>query len=260
MLKVLRVILIVSGSILIIDCAILMAVGKINFSTIVPFLLGAIFIIHGIFWRSIRKFVTQNRWLKRIWYGLWGVFILWLLSFGIFVWSLQQQIKISKQPIPQVAAIIILGSGTVAGKPTPTLAKRLDAAVPLINAQPQALVITSGGIGFGRTRSEASIMATYLHSTHNLPFGRILQEGRSTSTEENLINSQVILNAQGVLLTSPIAIVTSDFHIIRAVAIAHHQGYERPVPLASPTPLSVRYNAWFREYFAFISGWILGEY
>ncbi|MGP5134978.1 YdcF family protein [Psychrobacter cibarius] len=159
-----------------------------------------------------------------------------------------------------VAAIIILGSGTVAGKPTPTLAKRLDTAVPLIETQPDALVMTSGGVGFQRTRSEADIMATYLHEAHGVPFERILQEGKSTSTEENLANSRTLLEAKGLSITDPIAIVTSDFHSIRAASIARHQGYTQPITVASPTPLSIRYNAWFREYFAFVSGWLLGEY
>ncbi len=260
MLKVLRVILVAVGLVLIIDCAVLIAVGKINFSTVVPLLLGMIFIIHGIYWHSIYNYVTKNRWLKFSWYSLWVMFIIWLISFVVFIQSLQQQIKLSGQPLPQVAAVIVLGSGTVAGKPTPALAARLDTAVPLIKAQPQALVITSGGIGFGRTRSEADIMATYLHDTHSVPFNQILQEGSSTSTQENLANTKVILEAQSVGLDEPIVIVTSDFHIIRAAAIARREGYTQPATLASPTPLSIRYNAWFREYFAFISGWILGEY
>ena len=75
-----------------------------------------------------------------------------------------------------------------------------------------------------------------------------------------MINSQAILKAQGVTLSDPIASVTSDFHTIRSAAIARHQGYQQPVLLASPTPLSIRYNAWFREYFAFVSGWLLREY
>ena len=162
--------------------------------------------------------------------------------------------------MPAVAAIIVLGSGTVAGKPTSTLAKRLDTAAPLIKAQPEALALTSGGVGMGQARSEASIMATYLQQTHGIAFERILQEGKSTSTAENLINSQVVLEAQGVSIAAPIAVVTSDFHTIRAAAIAKHQGYQQPILLASPTPLSIRYNAWFREYFAFVSGWLLGEY
>ena len=255
-----RVIFTIIGSLMIVDCTILMAVGKVNFGSVVPFLVGMVFVAHGIFWRNIIRFICQNRWLGRLWYGLWMVFFIWLISFGIFVYALQQQIKQSAKPVPEVAAIIVLGSGTVAGKPTPTLAKRLDTAAPLIDSQKSALVITSGGIGFGQTRSEAYIMATYLYDTYDIPPKHIFQEGQSTSTAENLIYSQEILAAKGISIKAPIAIVTSDFHIIRAANIARHQGYVQPIMLASPTPLSIRYNAWFREYFAFVSGWLFGEY
>ncbi|PYE38531.1 YdcF family protein [Psychrobacter fozii] len=255
-----RVILFTIGIVIIVDCIALMAIGKINFGSVAPLLLGIIFVAHGLFWQAIRKYCCQNPWLNRLWYGLWAAFTLWLISFGLFIWSLQQQITLSKGPAPTVAAIIVLGSGTVAGKPTPTLAKRLDSAVPLIKSQPNALVITSGGVGFQRTRSEADIMATYLHESHAIAFERILQEGKSTSTEENLANSRDILEANGLSIAEPIAIVTSDFHTIRAASIAKHQGYQQPITVASPTPLLIRYNAWFREYFAFVSGWLLGEY
>ncbi len=260
LLQVIRIILTISGLALIVDCLALMAVGKVNFSTTVPLFIGTIFIMHGLFWQPIRHFVIQNVWLNSGWYCLWGLFAIWLVSFVVFIGSLKEQIKASKTPSAPVAAIIILGSGTVDGEPTPTLAARLDTAATIIKAQPQALVITSGGIGFGHTRSEADIMATYLHKTHRIPFDQVLQEGDSTSTEENLMNSKVILESQGIDLDAPIAIVTSDFHTIRAAAIAHRQGYQQPITRASPTPLSIRYNAWFREYFAFISGWILREY
>ncbi len=255
-----RVALVTIGSVIVVDCAILIAVGKINFGTVVPCLLGSVFATYGVFWRPINAFIHKNYWASRIWYVLWIVFFIWLISFAIFIFSLQQQIKRSKQPTPDIAAIIVLGSGTVAGKPTPTLAKRLDTAAPLINSQAEALAITSGGIGFGKTRSEANIMATYLHETYGIAFEHILQEGKSTSTAENLIYSKTLLAEQGVSTSAPIAIVTSDFHTIRAAAIAHRQGYQQPIMLASPTPLSIRYNSWFREYFAFVSGWLFGEY
>ena len=260
MLKILRILITTAGLLLIIDCAALMIGGKINFGTVMPLLIGAIFVIHGLYWQAIRRRLAHSRWLMRFWVSAWGLFVLWLISFGIFIGRLQQQIHQNKQPQSPVAAIIVLGSGTVDGKPTPTLAARLDAAVPLIQAEPQAVVVTSGGIGLGRSRSEADIMASYLHETHGVPLERVQQEGRSTSTEENLINTQAILAANDVTLTDPIAIVTSDFHTIRSAAIARHQGYRQPIMIASPTPLSIRYNAWFREYFAFISGWLLAEY
>ncbi len=255
-----RVVLVTIGSVIIVDCAVLIAVGKINFGSVVPLLLGIAFVTHGIFWHSVIIFMHQHRWLSCIWYALWIIFSIWLISFGIFIYVLQQQIKQSANLIPEVAAIIVLGSGTVAGKPTPTLAKRLDTAAPLINSQKNALAITSGGMGFGQTHSEANIMASYLHDTYDIPLERIVQEGKSTSTAENLIYSQELLAAKGISLAAPIAIVTSDFHIIRAASIARHQGYLQPIMLASLTPLSIRYNAWFREYFAFVSGWLFKEY
>lgn len=260
LLIMIRLLLTVVGLVIVIDCLALMIMDKINFGTVLPFMIGAIFVAHGVYWQRIGYFIERQPLFKRLWYGLWSLFILWLVSFGVFIGVLQQQIALSKQPLPTVAAIIILGSGTVDGKPTPTLASRLDTAAPIIKAQPQALVVTSGGVGFGRQRSEAAVMASYLNEAHDIPLSRVTQEGRSTSTEENLIYTQSLLAQQGVALTAPIAIVTSDFHIIRAETIAKHQGYTQPIPVASPTPLSIRYNAWFREYFAFVSGWLLGEY
>ena len=260
LISLIRLLLMVIGLVIIIDCVTLMIMDKINFGTVLPFIIGVIFVAHGVYWQRIRHFIERRSVFKRLGYGLWGLFILWLVSFGVFIGVLQQQIALSQQPLPPIAAIIILGSGTVDGKPTPTLASRLNTAVPIIKAQPQALVVTSGGIGFGRGRSEADIMASYLEEAHDIPLSRVIQEGRSTSTEENLVYTQNLLAQYNVSITAPIAIVTSDFHIIRSDAIARHQGYAQPIPVASPTPLSIRYNAWFREYFAFISGWLLGEY
>ncbi|WP_435949823.1 YdcF family protein [Psychrobacter sp. DM8] len=255
-----RIVLTVMGIVIIVDCVALMMVGKVNFGTVVPFAIGIIFVAHGLYWRHIREFIGRRRLYKRVWGALWGAFAVWLVSFGVFIGSLQQQIERSRQPLPDIAAVIVLGSGTVDGEPTPTLAKRLDAAAPVIKAQPDAIAITSGGVGFGRSRSEADIMATYLSEAHGIAFKRIIQEGLSTSTEENLSLSKPLLAAKGVCLSQPIAIVTSDFHTIRAASIARHQGYRQPITVASTTPLSIRYNAWFREYFAFVSSWLLGEY
>ena len=184
MLKLLRILLTIVGSVIMLDCIVLMTTSKINFGTIVPLLIGTIFLVHGLGWSIIRAKLDKSPVLRRIWLGLWLIFGLWLVSFLVFMYSLQQQIKRGTQDLPPVAAIIVLGSGTVDGKPTPTLASRLDTAAQLIEQQPQALIITSGGVGYERTRSEADIMATYLAQTHDIPLDRIYQEGKSTSTEE----------------------------------------------------------------------------
>ncbi|AOA57408.1 hypothetical protein BFG52_02920 [Acinetobacter larvae] len=48
--------------------------------------------------------------------------------------------------------------------------------------------------------------------------------------------------------------------ILERQALAHKQGYSNIYSIAAPTPISTRYNAWLREYFAYISAWLLDEY
>lgn len=125
---------------------------------------------------------------------------------------------------------------------------------------PQTLLIMTGGLGFQQNISEAEVMSQYLQKQHQIDQSRILLEDKSTSTEQNLKNSQSLLAAHQISLSEPIAIATSDFHILRAKAIAERQGYQQIIGLSATTPLYIRYNSWLREYFAFISGWMLNEY
>lgn len=260
LISALRILLTISGVIVAAECLWLMRSNKINFGTLLPFLIAIVLIVHGLFWQPIYAFMSQSTVLSIIWYALWALFVLWLISFIIFGYILSQKIHQSKQYNPDVVAIIVLGAGIVNGKPTPALVQRLDTAAELSKVQPKALIVTSGGIGPNREHSEAEVMATYLQEAHSIAPEKIKQEGKSTTTEENLKYTKVILTAQNISLAAPIAIVTNDFHIIRAAAIARRQGYQQPVATPSPTPLSMRYNAWFREYFAFINGWLLREY
>lgn len=89
---------------------------------------------------------------------------------------------------------------------------------------------------------------------------RRVREGRSTSTEENLVFSRQLLEERGVSVNDPIVVVTSDFHVWRAVRIARKVGFGEAFGVGAETPLYLRYNAWLREYFAAISGWVLREY
>lgn len=155
-------------------------------------------------------------------------------------------------------AIIVLGSGTPKGQPSPALRARLDKARVLAGQYPSAWIVVSGGVDFGETLSEGQVMGGYLRAQGIAPH-RILQEERSTSTELNLRYSLPLLQAHGLGLESPVAVVTSDFHTLRAQRIARRIGYTQATSVAAPTPLYIRYNAWLREYFAFASSWMLGE-
>ena len=178
-----------------------------------------------------------------------------MIFFSYLHYSSQQS-----NTVQPASAVIILGSGIENGRPSPTLKQRLDVGAAYAKRYPEALLVVTGGLGFKEQISEASVMSEYLQQQHHIDQSRILLEAKSTSTEENLHNVQPLLAQRHIHLNQPIVIATSDFHILRAKAIAKHQGYQQIVTLSAPTPLYIRYNSWLREYFAFISGWLLQEY
>lgn len=275
MLTFIRLVLFALAVILLLDSLMLFSQLKFNVGTFVPFAVGVIFLIHAVYWQAIVDFrvnpshyawVKNSPFLAKVnfntwWKIAWGLFLLWLISLIGFMMYLKSHIDDSNRPLAKpVQAIIVLGSGVKDGQPSATLAKRLDTASELVKTQPNAKVLVSGGVDIGETQSEASVMANYLEKTHHLPRQRILLEEESSSTEANLANSKAILANHQLSEKLPIAIVTSDFHILRAKAIAEKQGYSDVQMVSSPTPLMTRYNAWVREYFAFVSGWLLREY
>lgn len=257
--KIKRIFSLIFGCILFCDGLWLILQKKIHLGTVLPLLLGFVLLIHAIFYRSMRRFLAQKAQLKVLYQWAWGGFLLWLISVAVFFAYIHQHTQ-QQNTEQTVQAIIILGSGIQNGQPSPTLAKRLDQGAELAQQQTKAILIVTGGIGYTEKQTEAEIMAKYLYQQYNIALQRIYLEDKSTSTELNLLNSKSILKYQNIPLSAPIAIVTSDFHTLRAAAIAKKLGYQNVIMSSAETPLNTRYNAWLREYFAFISGWILQEY
>lgn len=257
--KIKRIFSLIFGCILFCDGLWLILQKKIHLGTVLPLLLGFVLLIHAIFYHSIQHFLAQKVQLKVLYQSVWGGFSLWLISVAVFFAYIHQHTQ-QQNTEQTVQAIIILGSGIQNGQPSPTLAKRLDQGAELAQQQTKAILIVTGGIGYTEKETEAEIMAKYLYQQYNIALQRIYLEDKSTSTELNLLNSKSILKHQNIPLSAPIAIVTSDFHTLRAAAIAKKLGYQNIIMSNAETPLNTRYNAWLREYFAFISGWILQEY
>lgn len=237
----------------------LLSLDKIHLGIILPVIIGIGLILYALCFKWIQKFIQVSKLRQTLWHCAWAVFFLWLSTLLIFFGYLQYTIQQNMTPQP-AAAIIVLGSGIENGQPSPTLKQRLDVGAAYAKQYPEAILIMTGGLEFREQMTEAEVMSTYLQKQHQIDQSRILLEDQSTSTEENLRNVQPLLKAHQISLNQPIVIATSDFHILRAKAIAKHQGYQQILPISAPTPLYIRYNSWLREYFAFMSGWLLNEY
>jgi uncharacterized SAM-binding protein YcdF (DUF218 family) len=254
-----RALLFAFGLILILDGLWLLSLDKIHLGIILPIFIGLIFMMTAIFYGAIQHFLAQHPKVNSFWRVSWTGFWLWLISLAGFFGYLQYSSQQSAS-IPKVRAIIVLGSGIENGQPSPTLKARLDAAVPAAQQNPQAAIIMTGGYGRHEKVSEAAVMRQYMQQAHHLPAQRIYLEDQSTSTALNLANSKAVLAQLHITADQPVAIVSSDFHLPRAAAIAKHEGYSHIYTISAPTPLYIRYNSWLREYFAFLSGWLLNEY
>lgn len=246
------------GTLLVVDALALMSGGLFNLGVILPVLGGACAVWLSWRWPQVQRWLAAHPRRRLAWRAGCVALVLWALSVLVFWFVLARAAgDVATQDAP--AAIVVLGSGAPGGQPSPTLRARLDLALLQAAAFPDVPVVVSGGVDFRGSLSEAQVMGDYLRA-HGVSPGRIVQEERSTSTDENLRFSQPLLAGRGVGVDAPVRVVTSDFHTVRARWIARRVGYARVQAVGAPTPLYVRYNAWLREYFAFVSGFVLREF
>lgn len=116
-----------------------------------------------------------------------------------------------------IKTILVLGSRINQNKkPAKITQERLDAALLLAKNNPQAKIIVSGAKGADEPVSEAFSMKNYL-ITHHISADRIISEDKAGDTTENIAYSKKYFDGKTV-------IVTSDFHLYRALYLAKQEG------------------------------------
>ena len=147
-------------------------------------------------------------------------------------------------------AIIILGAQVQpSGEPSVQLAWRLEAALKAYNENPSVIVV-SGGQGGNEPRPEGEVMRDWLLE-RGVPQEMILTDNTSTSTRENLLHAAELLQGRDIKL---VRVVTSDYHLPRALAIARDQGFAA-VGTGSPCKQEYWAKNHFREALAWVKYW-----
>lgn len=143
--------------------------------------------------------------------------------------------------------IIVLGAQVWETGPSYSLKSRLDTAIEYLDDNPETVCIVSGGQGYNEPFSEARGMFEYLVS-HGIDETRIVMEDRSANTVENILFSKELMKDP----EAPVGIVTNQFHVFRAVAIAKKQGLIHAVGIAAPSHPYYLPNNMFREVFGIV--------
>ena len=141
------------------------------------------------------------------------------------------------------AAIIIFGAGMLPdGTPSPTLRRRVDAALAFGRGLPDALYLPSGGIGrYGG--SEARAMADRLLSS-GVPPEAILLEETARDTLDSVVACRAILRRHGH--RGAVHAATSAYHMPRCLLLLRLAGLPaRPVP----PPTAPAAERWGRRWY-----------
>lgn len=142
--------------------------------------------------------------------------------------------------------IVVLGSGILGKKVTPLLAGRIDKGIALLQDNPNAILILSGGQGPGEEIPEATAMAEYAREK-GVDEARIRLERASTNTEENLLFSRELF----AVPYGKTAVISTGYHVFRSLLLARKHGIPC-IGYGSKTKLYFSLNALLREYAGYL--------
>ena len=207
--------------------------------------LGAVFIACGVLCGNRRV----PRWVRGGWrLGLCVAAAVVLALEGLVISGM------SATPPPVLDYMIVLGARVDPDGPSPALRRRLNAVMAIVGDYPNAIIIASGGQGSDEPMSEAQCILDELVSRGVAP-ERILTEDRSTATVENIRFSMALMDAPD----ARVGIVTNNYHVWRAIAIARKAGLSNAYGIAAEYTGHTKFHYMIREAVCIVVDFLRGN-
>jgi uncharacterized SAM-binding protein YcdF (DUF218 family) len=150
-------------------------------------------------------------------------------------------------PTEKADALIVLGAQVQpSGEPSVQLAWRLEAALEVFHQKPVPIVV-SGGQGGNEPRPEGEVMRDWLIEK-GVPPDKILVDSISANTRQNILHAISLLSGLNI---QNIRIITSDYHLPRALAIARDEGLS-----VSGTGSPCKKEYWVQNHFREALAWV----
>ena len=171
----------------------------------------------------------------------------------VYVAVVQHAYQFSEQIEPiniSNPTLVVLGNrAKVKGVPNACMTGRVDKALTLLNQYDGHRLLVSGGADPVEQGFEAQVMATYAWSKGFS--GQLIQERKSTTTQENLQYSTPLLHSIGA---TTVIVVSEPHHIWRASLLAHAQGMTKQFDMHF---MAAKTECW--EMYGIFSTGALGE-
>lgn len=223
--------------------------SNFNFGVLLVWMITAALWVYAIFHRQIDAFCTVGvgRVLKILFFCGAGVFCLLLAFVALSGYA--------NRANGGERAVVVLGAGLRGDRVSRVLRYRLDAAYEYHLQNPGAVIVVTGGQGRGETVPEAVAMKRYLVQ-RGVPEELIIEEGKSTSTEENFLFAAALLAERGIGQNEPIAYATNAFHCYRAGQYARLVGFTEVSAIPAGISAGSVMTCYLREVFAVLYYWV----
>ena len=155
-----------------------------------------------------------------------------------------------------------------------TLMYRLDKALEVYEEDRDTVFVVAGGQEKGDAVPEALALYNYL-VMKGVPGSNMIIQAGSTSTAGIISASLRQIAADTARKKTPkgpgdrvweedyvptIGIITSDYHLLRAVKVAEKQGVREPVPIGAESDTILFAHQCVRETLAFVKDYLLGNF
>ena len=124
---------------------------------------------------------------------------------------------------------IVLGLALENGEPAPDLLARLDTAQEYLEKYPGTKLILTGGNADESGRTEAAVMRDILMA-RGVPEDRLIPEDQAKTTKENFANIAGLISPD-----APVVMISSNYHMDRAVRNASENGFTHVMRLPAPS-------------------------
>ena len=124
---------------------------------------------------------------------------------------------------------LVLGLALENGKPVGDLLSRLDTAEKYLRRNPDATLILTGGNPDESGRTEAAVMKEIL-AEHGATEDRMVLEDQAETTKENFSNTAQLIDPG-----EPVVLISSNYHMDRAVRTARNAGFTDVLRLPAPS-------------------------
>lgn len=155
-------------------------------------------------------------------------------------------------------AVLVYGCRVQGTEPKEMLTERLDAALALLHANPDAVAIVSGATDEGEVYTEAQVMAWYLEKNGIAP-ERICRDDLANSTKGNIRGFLRVLEDEG-MTDVPCISVSSTFHMPRIAFLCGKYGLDCGYVGAKTERIQLWFPSVVREYMAYVKMLVLNSY